>query len=111
MFSRINYIKQSERKRDRAEKEHMTSEAECSESLHKPEVASAVAWLELNKYPWTTVLSQWEISFQAREALLQKYAKASSIITTYPHLSEDHGYQLVRSMCYQGGINYIIFFF
>lgn len=95
LFSRINYIKQSERKRDRKGAEHVSSETNCEEVVHDPQITSALAWLELNKFPWNTVLAQWEVSFPARRPSLRKYAKANSVIKRFPHLREEHGYQLV----------------
>lgn len=38
---------------------------------------------------------QWELSFPARRSELRKFNKTDPIITTYPHLSEEFGHQLL----------------
>lgn len=96
LYSRINYIKQSERKRDQREQEHISNNSTQRDNENiLPEVASAIAWLEINKFPWTAVLSQWEVSFPARQSALRQFSKANHLFKTYPHLTEQFGYQLV----------------
>lgn len=96
LYSRINYIKQSERKRDQKEKQHTAPNSnDCDSADVLPEVASSLAWLELNSSPWATVLTQWEISFPARKFSLRQFSKSSQLINSYPHLKTKCGYQLV----------------
>ncbi|XP_062535350.1 uncharacterized protein LOC134204557 [Armigeres subalbatus] len=95
LYSRINYIKQSERKRDQKEKHHISTDNDLDNEQLLPEVATALAWLEINRFPWATVLSQWELSFPARKADLRQFSKAGQLINTYPHLSNECGYQLL----------------
>ncbi|XP_021711580.1 uncharacterized protein LOC110679873 [Aedes aegypti] len=96
LYSRINYIKQSERKRDQKEKQHTAPNSnDCDSADVLPEVASSLAWLELNSSPWATVLTQWEISFPARKFSLRQFSKSSQLINSYPHLKTKCGYQLL----------------
>ncbi|XP_058813891.1 uncharacterized protein LOC131677843 [Topomyia yanbarensis] len=93
LYSRINYIKQSERKRDREEVENVSTGLNVN--VLPIVVENALSWLELNNFPWTSVLTQWEISFPGRKQSLRKFCKSSKLIASYPHLSEAYGYQLL----------------
>ncbi|XP_058447179.1 uncharacterized protein LOC131427739 isoform X2 [Malaya genurostris] len=96
LYSRINYIKQSERKRDLEEQQHVSRKnGDIRNVEHPSEVTLALEWLDINKFPWTTVLTQWEISFSARKVDLRQYSKFIQIIKNYPHLGEEFGYQLL----------------
>ncbi|XP_055526709.1 uncharacterized protein LOC129719206 [Wyeomyia smithii] len=78
------------------EKQHISPNGNSIESVEfLPGVVSATTWLELNKLPWMTVLSQWEVSFPARQASLRQHSKVSHIIHSFPHLAEEFGYQLL----------------
>ncbi|XP_058466486.1 uncharacterized protein LOC131439463 isoform X1 [Malaya genurostris] len=97
LFSRINYIKQSERQRANKEAAHIASIIEDdSKSLElTTEEESAVQWLNQNISPWSTVLTLWEISFRARKQYLKQSNRVQQLINEYPQLQEEFGYQLL----------------
>ncbi|XP_062550206.1 uncharacterized protein LOC134214947 [Armigeres subalbatus] len=95
LFSRVNYLKQSERKRDRLEELHIQPEAIKLEEVVSPEVQAALSWLEVNSFPWATVLAQWEVSFPERKKSLRELSKADDFISKYSHLKENCGFQLL----------------
>lgn len=98
LYSRINYLRQSNRKREREEDEYLSGvQISKPTQLEIPHQAvSALEWLQLNHSPWPTVLSQWEQSFAARKADLRKQNQSAKILQAFPHLFVEHGYQLVR---------------
>lgn len=98
MYSRINYIRQSERKRLKEEDDHLKGleKPEANTRATNPEALNAISWLQLNRSPWSTVLVAWEISFPERCRDLKKSNKFTLILESYPHLCDDTGYQLVR---------------
>lgn len=96
LYSRINYIKQSEKKRERLET--LRTEPHQEEAIVSAEVSAALSWLEVNQSPWNAVLAQWEISFPSRKTQLRQLALANRIISQYPQLADDHGFQLVSSV-------------
>lgn len=97
IFSRLNYIKQSERERAKRDASHfapITDEHNGSQEF-TAEVEPAVQWLAVNTAPWTTVLSFWEISYPARKPHLKQYSRVLKLINDYPQLQENFGFQLV----------------
>lgn len=63
-----------------------------------PQVGAAISWLGINTSPWETVLAQWRASFPARKHLLKNINKSDQVISSYPHLRLEYGYQLVSEM-------------
>lgn len=94
LYSRFNYLRQTELRRLRAEENRQTSSTN-SETIIAPEVLNGISWLQLNRLPWTNVLSQWEITFPDRKVLLADQKKISNLLTKYPHFKEEFGFQLV----------------
>ncbi|XP_062713976.1 uncharacterized protein LOC134290791 [Aedes albopictus] len=75
LFSRIDYIKQSERKKIKIEDDHLTGAGEEKPRLQDlpAEVIAAEQWLAINVAPWQTVLHLREVSYPARKRLLKKF--------------------------------------
>nr|XP_029716383.1 uncharacterized protein LOC115259737 [Aedes albopictus] len=99
LFSRINYIKQSERKKLKTEDDHITGAGEEKAALQDlpAEVIAAEQWLAINVAPWQTVLHLWEVSYPARKRLLKQFRQAQHLIASYPQFREEFGYQLVST--------------
>ncbi|XP_065078406.1 uncharacterized protein LOC135701518 [Ochlerotatus camptorhynchus] len=97
VFSRINYIKQSERQRAKRDKEHFApiAEGDIESQELSAEVEAAVQWLTVNTAPWTTVIALWEVSYHARKRYLKQYSRAQKLIDDYPQLREKFGFQLL----------------
>ncbi|XP_065078148.1 uncharacterized protein LOC135701317 [Ochlerotatus camptorhynchus] len=97
LYSRINYIRQSERKRIKEEDDHVKGikQPDTNTRVANPEALNAISWLQLNRSPWSSVLVQWEISFPERCRDLKNSNKFSSVLESYPHLSDETGYQLL----------------
>ncbi|XP_062541068.1 uncharacterized protein LOC134209107 [Armigeres subalbatus] len=94
LYSRINYIRQSDRKKLQAEDNRQTSTG-ILKNTYSTETLKAVSWLQLNHMPWASVLCYWEISFPAREELLQDQKKIAKLLKKYPHLGKEFGFQLI----------------
>lgn len=98
LYSRINSIRQSERKRLKSENEHLreVNGEDTQQNIVAEEVVSAKEWLELNQHPWSSVLVQWETAFPLRKQLLCKAKHFPSLLRLYPHLETEYGFQLVN---------------
>ncbi|XP_055537691.1 uncharacterized protein LOC129725660 [Wyeomyia smithii] len=94
LYSRINYIKQADRKRNRREDTRQSVTTEL-ENIELPEVTNAISWLQLNRAPWNSVLDNLQTSFPGRQELLKNKKKAAKLSTTYPHLEDEFGFPLL----------------
>ncbi|KXJ67902.1 hypothetical protein RP20_CCG007871 [Aedes albopictus] len=97
LYSRINYLKQAERKREKEDDEYLSGATEAKSARFEipPQANTAHEWLQLNQSPWPTVMVQWEQSFEARKENLRKQHHSSNVLQTFPHLLMESGYQLL----------------
>lgn len=94
LYSRINYIRQSDRNKVKAEETRQTVSV-APENITTPEILKALTWLNLNRQPWSSVPVHWEITFPDRQHLLKDRRKVNKLLKKYPHIGEEFGFQLV----------------
>ncbi|KXJ62527.1 hypothetical protein RP20_CCG026252 [Aedes albopictus] len=96
LYNRIFNLKQKRATREKFEESRRTKKLKPG-SLEIPDSDGdeAFTWLQLNIQPWNTTLAKWTTSFNKRKHNLQNPLAIDTVLKTFRHYRQDHGYQLI----------------